>query len=741
VSALTRVRAAIAAAALGQQPSRDHDLHVGEIELRPHQRSAVRRIESAIAEFRGALLADEPGLGKTFVALAVASRYERVLVAAPASLADMWRDASCRAHVRIEFVSLEALSRKPLIGISPDFVIIDEAHHASNPSTARYSMLMSLTATAPTLLLSATPLRNNQREVDALLALFLGADVALLSAPKRARCIVRREATDYHRPQIIGPEWKRLRSSADFGAAISALPPAVLALDSEAATALIAMTLTRAWASSLAAFDRALMRRLQRGLALDDILSSGRMPTRHELQSWIIGDDAVQLAFPWMATHASNDTHEWRVVLALHLDAVRSLRTRVRPLVAKDTARRAALLWSIVRAPRARCTIAFTTFASTAESLYAALRREPGVALLTSRGARTAGGHRRRAEIIEMLGPDAPEPIQDASDTLRLVIATDVLSEGVNLQRADTIVHLDLPWTPAGLEQRVGRAARIGSRHHSIVVLGIAPPPRAMRVLSMDQRLNAKRTAARSALQSADDAEALFERLAEWRSDTAETTGPDTAAARSTRDGFLAVIRTAGATDGTTLIGGTRWRGGYVPSDEPSTLRTLAAAAFDDTNESITVPPRTESHARAAIARFLGRVTALSAAGLETAESSPRRTIAARLDKILSNLPTNDRPIFAKKSAAIRASLSQIAGASFDRALELSARDKQSEAAVWLASLETVIAHHSRGKARTVTADSPAVTALLLLVKAQPPTIAAKETKPAPSRARRSPWS
>ena len=203
----------------------------------------------------------------------------------------------------------------------------------------------------------------------ALAALFLGAGVARLSAPKRARCIVRREATDLHRPQIIGPEWKRLRSSADFGTAISELPPAVLAMDSEPATALIAMTLTRAWASSLAAFDRALMRRLQRGLALDDILCGGRMPTRHELQAWVVGEDAVQLAFPWMATHATNDTHEWRVVLAIHLDAVRSIRNRVRPLVAKDTARRAALLWSIASEPRASCTIAFTTFASTAESM------------------------------------------------------------------------------------------------------------------------------------------------------------------------------------------------------------------------------------------------------------------------------------------------------------------------------------------------------------------------------------
>ena len=40
--------------------------------------------------------------------------------------------------------------------------------------------------------------------------------------------------------------------------------------------------------------------------------------------------------------------------------------------------------------------------------------------------------------------------------------------EGHNLQAAGVLTHLDLPWVPTGLEQRVGRAARPGSRHASV---------------------------------------------------------------------------------------------------------------------------------------------------------------------------------------------------------------------------------------------------------------------------------
>lgn len=737
MSALNRVRAIIADAALGETLARETIVRIGDVELRPHQISAVRRIEAAIAEFHGALLADEPGLGKTFVALAVASRYESVLVAAPASLREMWLSAAQRATVDLQFVSLEALSRNIGVDGSPDFVIVDEAHHASNPATARYSALSSLTATAATLLLSATPLRNDQREIDALFALFLGTGAAALSETKRARCIVRRESTDDHRPRIIGPHWKRLRHGPDFSSAIASLPPAVYAMDSAAAAELIAMTLTRAWASSLAAFDRALTRRLQRGLALNDILVSGRTPTRHELQAWIVGEDSVQLAFPWLATHESKNTEAWRAVLIRHLDAVKALQEKLRPHIANDTERRARFLRTILGADRAQCAIAFTTFASTAEALYAALRREPGIALLTAKGARTASGQRRRAEVIEMLGPDAHARRTSAIDALRLVIATDVLSEGVNLQHADTIVHLDLPWTPAGLDQRVGRAARIGSRHHSVIVLGIEPPTAAMKLLSMERRLDAKRTAARSALQTAGDTEALRELLAAWRSDAARITGPAIAAAGAARDGFLAVIRISGTAR---LIGGTRWRGGYIPCDAPATLRALVASIADESHEnyaSTKLPPRTESLARAAIARYLNQTTALSFAGLEHAASSPRRIILARLDRLLSELPSCDRPSFAIKSAPIRASLNQLTGAAVDRALESRAHDQQSAAAVWLTTLEALIARFQRNNEKAVTTEFPVVTALLLLVKDS--TTVAAATRPAPSRVRRSP--
>src|SRR5690606_37647234 len=46
----------------------------------------------------------------------------------------------------------------------------------------------------------------------------------------------------------------------------------------------------------------------------------------------------------------------------------------------------------------------------------------------------------------------------------RLFLTTNAGSTGLNLQAADTVINVDLPWNPAVLEQRVGRAHRMGQK-------------------------------------------------------------------------------------------------------------------------------------------------------------------------------------------------------------------------------------------------------------------------------------
>lgn len=53
---------------------------------------------------------------------------------------------------------------------------------------------------------------------------------------------------------------------------------------------------------------------------------------------------------------------------------------------------------------------------------------------------------------------------------LEILVSTDALSEGVNLQDADAVINYDLPWNPMVIVQRVGRVNRIGKEEEVIVI-------------------------------------------------------------------------------------------------------------------------------------------------------------------------------------------------------------------------------------------------------------------------------
>jgi superfamily II DNA/RNA helicase len=56
---------------------------------------------------------------------------------------------------------------------------------------------------------------------------------------------------------------------------------------------------------------------------------------------------------------------------------------------------------------------------------------------------------------------------------LKTLVATDAASEGLNLQRLQTLINIDLPWNPARLEQRKGRIERIGQEAEAIDILNL----------------------------------------------------------------------------------------------------------------------------------------------------------------------------------------------------------------------------------------------------------------------------
>lgn len=115
----------------------------------------------------------------------------------------------------------------------------------------------------------------------------------------------------------------------------------------------------------------------------------------------------------------------------------------------------------------------FTQYRATADYVYRTLRDNDEAPLTASNSAVVKGGDENKQDIIRRFAPEAAGYQRTLAESdeneLTYVVATDTLSEGVNLQDIHIVVNYDLPWNPMRIVQRVGRIDRIGSTANKYV--------------------------------------------------------------------------------------------------------------------------------------------------------------------------------------------------------------------------------------------------------------------------------
>jgi superfamily II DNA/RNA helicase len=83
-------------------------------------------------------------------------------------------------------------------------------------------------------------------------------------------------------------------------------------------------------------------------------------------------------------------------------------------------------------------------------------------------------------------------PPGDEEDQYDLLLCTDILVEGLNLQQCRNIINYDLPWNPTRLVQRHGRIDRIGSRHKHVYLRTFFPDVQLNELLNLKERVQRK---------------------------------------------------------------------------------------------------------------------------------------------------------------------------------------------------------------------------------------------------------
>ncbi len=135
--------------------------------------------------------------------------------------------------------------------------------------------------------------------------------------------------------------------------------------------------------------------------------------------------------------------------------------------------------------------IVFSQFADTVTYLAKELKRQ-GLKKLEGVSGRSDNPTRT----VQRFSPvsNNKRDVVTPEDELRIVIATDVLSEGQNLQDAHVVVSFDLPWAIIRLIQRAGRVDRIGQKHERIYAYSFYPMDGVERVLSLRERVRQRLT-------------------------------------------------------------------------------------------------------------------------------------------------------------------------------------------------------------------------------------------------------
>lgn len=114
--------------------------------------------------------------------------------------------------------------------------------------------------------------------------------------------------------------------------------------------------------------------------------------------------------------------------------------------------------------------LVFTEYSDTADYVTDALTDAgiPHVGIATGDSANPAEIARRFSPLSNKLPGQTAEDVADVDDPIDVLVATDVLSEGQNLQDCHIIVNYDLPWAIIRIIQRAGRVDRIGQKSDTV---------------------------------------------------------------------------------------------------------------------------------------------------------------------------------------------------------------------------------------------------------------------------------
>ena len=485
------------------------------VTLLPHQLWVCQRVGRQWP-FRW-LVADDVGLGKTIecglvlMPLVASGRVKRVLILAPAKLAPQWqyrlkdmfdirlqRYAAEVDNSRGDFWDTASMvvasfhtlrddrrgARERLLEAEPwDLVIVDEAHHLSvderNGETLAYSLVSELEARRRVnslLFFTGTPHRGKDFGFFGLMQLvrpdlFKPDGDKMEQLGRLSEVMIRTNkaaATDLQGNRLFKPvsvhnrEYAYSEAEAHFYRTLSEFIMDGRAyaggLEGRAQTAriLVLITLQKLAASSIAAIRSALFKRQKTLSALISGASESVGIVLPEDDQATFEDIAeAEEALPGSAAVLLMEDEVARIGELLDLADAIVTETKIERLL------------SLIQddLPSEEPVLLFTEYKATQALVVNALQRRFGWGCVSfiNGDDRLDGVEDRAGNLVTPTSPREPAAEAFNHGDIRFLVSTEAGGEGIDLQeRCATLVHVDMPWNPMRLHQRVGRLSRYG---------------------------------------------------------------------------------------------------------------------------------------------------------------------------------------------------------------------------------------------------------------------------------------
>ena len=520
------------------------------VQLLPHQLWVCRQVTSTWPTRW--LVADDVGLGKTIEAgliietLLTSGRVNRVLVLTPARLAQQWRTrlktmfdirlqeySSDLDRGRVSFwetarqvvASFHTLrmkkARDRLLTAEPwDLVIVDEAHHfqaQERTNVLTYTLLEQLENAGKVgslVLFTGTPHRGKDYGFLALMQLVRpdlfdpNKDIAE-QLPNLHKAMIRNNkalATDLHGNKLFNSvstepvDYTYSSAETQFYETMSEfiLDGRAYALNltgrQQTARMLLLIALQKLAASSIAAISNALRRRRTAlSKRVTDIpLTNGEEPETLDEMAEVEESRPDQIALILMQDEIKR------------LDEILELANQV------ESETKVTQLIDLIESRLApeESVLFFTEYKATQAIVHTTLEERFG---------QGCAGFINGDERLVVCGPNSQETVlqcpreKAASDfnggRTRFLISTEAGGEGIDLQaRCATLVHIDLPWNPMRLHQRVGRLNRYGQKRVVRVYLMRNPETVEARIWELlEEKLGRIQAALSASMEEAED--------------------------------------------------------------------------------------------------------------------------------------------------------------------------------------------------------------------------------------------